>query len=155
MPYHSWKCASRLFSVVWISLKYLDAISCKRKVLSEGHKITLRIGISWTHTLPFLISTSHSWLNEMIILSKVREPDNNESQKKSLKLSFFYIWSFYSSVVGCESFLESNSPNFLALYETNFEEWIYLSNFFVRGYLPSLWMDSVTHMLGLANLQFM
>ena len=49
----------------------------------------------------------------------------------------------------CESFLESNSPNILALYETNLDDSIDSGNFSVRGYLPLIRKDSSTHMHGL------
>ena len=52
--------------------------------------------------------------------------------------------------VECESFLESNSPDILALCETNLDDSMDSGNFSVRGYLPLIWKDSVTHMHGLA-----
>ena len=36
------------------------------------------------------------------------------------------------------------------LYVRNFDDWINFDNFSVRGYLPSIWKDSVTHIHGLA-----
>ena len=53
-------------------------------------------------------------------------------------------------MVECESFLDLNSPDILALCETNFDDWINFDNFSVSGYLPSIWKDSVTHIHGLA-----
>ena len=64
----------------------------------------------------------------MTILSKTCKPDNFESHN-SLKLSF-------TNFVDCESFLESNSPDILALCETNMDDSIDSGNFSVRGYLP-------------------
>ena len=52
--------------------------------------------------------------------------------------------------VECESFLESNSPDILALCETNLDDSIDSGNFSVRGYLPLIQKDSTTHMHGLA-----
>ena len=52
--------------------------------------------------------------------------------------------------VDCESFLESNSPDILALCETNLNHSIDSGNFSVRGYLPLIQKDSSTHMHGLA-----
>ena len=80
-------------------------------------------------------------------ISKACKPDNFESHK-SLKLSF--IRGLLSNFVGCESFLESNSPDILALCETNLDDSIDSGNFFVRGYLPLVRKDSSTHMHGLA-----
>ena len=48
--------------------------------------------------------------------------------------------------VDCESFLESNSPNILALCETNLDNSIDSGNFSMGGYLPLIWKDSSTHM---------
>ena len=52
--------------------------------------------------------------------------------------------------VDCESFLESNSLDSLALCETNLDDSIDSGNFSVRGYLPLIRKDSSTHMHGLA-----
>ena len=81
----------------------------------------------------------------MAILSKACKPDNFESHN-SLKLSFTNIRGPRSNFVDCESFLESNSPDILALCETNLDDSIDSGNFSVRGYLP--WLS--THMHGLA-----
>ena len=51
----------------------------------------------------------------MVVLSKGCKPDNFES-RKSLMLSFMNIRSVRSNFVDCEYFLESNSPDILALY---------------------------------------
>ena len=85
----------------------------------------------------------------MVILSKACKPDNFELHN-SLKLSFMNIWGLCSNFVDCESFLESNSPDILALCETNLDDSIDSGNFSVRGYLPLIWKDSGTHMHGLA-----
>ena len=85
----------------------------------------------------------------MAILSKGCKPDNFESHN-SLKLSFTNIRGLRSNFVDCESFLESNSPDFLALCETNLDDSIDSGNFSVRGYLPLIRKDSTTHMCGLA-----
>ena len=85
----------------------------------------------------------------MAILSKACKPDNFESQN-SLKLSFINIRGLRSNFVDCESFLESNSPDILALCETNLDDSIHSGNFSVRGYLPLIRKDSSTHMHGLA-----
>ena len=84
----------------------------------------------------------------MAILSKACKPDNFESHN-FLKLSFMNIWGLCSNFVDCESFIESNSPDILALCETNLDESIDSGNFSVRGYLHLIWKDSSTHMHGL------
>ena len=50
----------------------------------------------------------------MAILSKACKPDNFESHN-SLKVSFTNIRGLHPNFVDCESFLESNSPDILAL----------------------------------------
>ena len=81
----------------------------------------------------------------MAILSKACKPDNFESHN-SLKRSFTNIWGLGSNFVDCESFLESKSPDILALCETNLDDSIDSGNFSVRGYLPLIRKDSSTHM---------
>ena len=80
----------------------------------------------------------------MAILSKACKPDNFESHD-SLKLSFTNIWGLHSNFVDCESFLGSNSPDILALCETDLDDSIDSVNFSMRGYLPLIWKDSGTH----------
>ena len=83
----------------------------------------------------------------MAISSKASKPDNFESHN-SLKLSFMNIWGLRSNFVDCESFLESNSPDILALCETNLDDSIDSGNFLVRGYLPLTQKDSTTPIHG-------
>ena len=71
----------------------------------------------------------------MVILPKRCKPDNFEPHN-SLKLSFTNIQGIRSNFVECESFLESNSPDILALCETNSDDSIDYGIFCVRGYLP-------------------
>ena len=85
----------------------------------------------------------------MAILSKAFKPDNFESHN-SLKLSFTNIRGLRSNFADCESFLESNSADILALCETNLDHSIDSGNFSVRVYLPLIQKDSSTHMHGLA-----
>ena len=85
----------------------------------------------------------------MTILSKAYKPDNFKSHI-SLKLSFRNIRHLRLNFADCESFLESNSPDILALCETNLDDSIDSGNFSVRGYLPLIWKDSSTHIHGLA-----
>ena len=71
----------------------------------------------------------------MAIFSKGCKPDNFPL-KNSLKLSFTNICGLNSNYVECESFLESNSPDILAICETNLVDSIDSANFSVTGYLP-------------------
>ena len=79
-----------------------------------------------------------------LVFSDNFEPHN------SLKLSFTNIRGVCSNFVECESFLESNFPNILALRETNADDSIDSGNFSERDYLPLIWKASITHMHGLA-----
>ena len=81
----------------------------------------------------------------MAILSKACKPDNFELHN-SLNLIFVNIWDLCSNLVNCESFLESNSPDILALCKTNMDDSIGSGNFSVRDYLPLIQKDSSTHM---------
>ena len=85
----------------------------------------------------------------MTILPKACKPDNFELHN-SLKLRFTNIRGLRSNFVDCESFLESNSPDILALCETNLDDSIDSGNFSVTSYLPLIRKDSSTHMHGLA-----
>ena len=71
----------------------------------------------------------------MAILSKTCKQDNFEPHN-SLELSLTNIQGLRSNFVECESFCESNSPEILALCETNLDDSIDSGNFLVRGYLP-------------------
>ena len=68
----------------------------------------------------------------MVILSKGSKPDKFEPHN-SLKLSFTNIQGFCSNFAECESFLESNCPDILALCETNLDDSIDSGNFSVMG----------------------
>ena len=81
----------------------------------------------------------------MAIVSKGCKPDNFES-RNSLRFSFTNTWGLRSNFVDCESFLESNSPDILALCETNLDDSINSGNSSVRGYLPLIRKDSSAHM---------
>ena len=85
----------------------------------------------------------------MAISSKGRKPDNFESHN-SLKLCFTNIQDFHSNFAECQSFLESNSPDVLSLYEANLDDSVDSANFSVSGYLPLIRKDSVAHNHGLA-----
>ena len=85
----------------------------------------------------------------MALLSKGCKPDNFQLHN-SLKLSFTNIQGLHSNFAQCEPFLESNSPDILALCETILDDSIDSSNFSVQGYLSLIRKDSITHVHGLA-----
>ena len=80
----------------------------------------------------------------MDILSKGCKPGNFESNN-SPKLSFTNIRGLLSNFGECESFFESNSPDILALCQTNLDDSTDSGNFSVRGYLPLIRKGSTTH----------
>ena len=86
----------------------------------------------------------------MTILSKGFKPDNFESHSY-LKFSFANIGGLCSNFVECESFLESDSSDIVALWETNLDDLIDSGNFSVRGYLPLIQNDSVALDLSLEH----
>ena len=89
----------------------------------------------------------------MSILSKACKPDNFVSHN-SLKLSFTNIRGLCSNFADCESFLESNSPEILALCETNLDDSIDCGNFSVTGYLHLITKDACMHLICMVS-QFM
>ena len=68
----------------------------------------------------------------------------------TLKLNFTIIRGLRSNFVECKSFLESNSPDIIALCETNLDDSLDSGNFSARGFLRLIRKDSLTHMHGLA-----
>ena len=75
-----------------------------------------------------------------------KKKQHNFEWNNYLKLSFTNIWGLRLKFVDCEYFLESNSPDILALHETNLHDSINSGNFSVRGYLPVIRKDCSTHM---------
>ena len=71
----------------------------------------------------------------MTILSKGCRTDNFKLYN-SLKLNLTYTRGLRSNFVKCESFLESNSHDILALCETNLDDSVDSGKLSVRGYLP-------------------
>ena len=66
----------------------------------------------------------------------------------TLKRSLTNIWSLRSNFVDCESVIELNSPDILALFETNRDDSTDSGNFSARVYPPLIRKDSSTHMNG-------
>ena len=71
-----------------------------------------------SHQLTAYLSVSNLFWTQwiMAILSKGYQADNFEPHN-SLKLSFTNIWNLRFNFVECESFLESNSPDILAIWD--------------------------------------
>ena len=87
-----------------------------------------------THELTAFLSVFYLFLTQLImaILSKRCKPDHFESRNS---LNFTNICGLRLNFGECESLVESNPPDILALCETNLDDSINSGNFFVRGYL--------------------
>ena len=83
-------------------------------------------------------------------MSESCKPDYFEPHN-SLNLRFTNIRGLSYNFVKCESFLESNSLDILALCEINLNDSIDSDNFSVRGYLPLIQKDSASHMHGIVG----
>ena len=70
---------------------------------------------------PTFLFLTYFQLSKMDILPEGRKPGDFESHK-NVKLIFTAIWSLRLSFVECKSFLESNSPDILAVCETNLDD---------------------------------
>ena len=81
-------------------------------------------------------------------ISKACKPDNFESYNSlSLALQIFEAFVWILLIVNL-SF--NQTPDILALCETNLDDSIHSGNFSMRGYLPLIRKDSGTHMHGYA-----
>ena len=135
-----WWCG--YFWGLWVPFVTTDEFSVRITKLLQGLV---------SHELTAFLCVFNLFLTQwiMAILSIGCKPDNFEPHN-SLKLSFINVWDLHSDFVECKSFLGSNSPNVLALCETNLDDSVNSSNFSVRGCLPLIWKDSLIHMHGLA-----
>ena len=109
-----------------------------------------------SHELTVYFSVFELFLTQWIIaiLSKGCKVDSSKSHD-SLELGLTGIQVLCLNFVQCESFLESNSPDILALCKKNLDNSIDSGNFYVRGYLPLNWNDSTHHTHGFAvHLQY-
>ena len=90
-----------------------------------------------SHEFTVYLSVFDLFLTQRIkaILSKRCKPDNFESHN-SLKLSFMDMQGLHSNFVDCESFLESDAPDILAICEANLEKSFVCGNSSVKGYPP-------------------
>ena len=131
--------------MVRIFLKFFGVI-CYDNSFQRVTKTTSRIGALWNSSLLFDLFLTW-WITA--VLSKGCKPDNFESLNP-LKHSFTNMPGLCSNFTKCKSFLESNSPDILALYEAKLDDSIDLGILSVTGYLPLIRKDSVTYMHGLA-----
>ena len=143
----AWKCAPTAISS-GVNIFEVPGCHFLRHMKSRSQKLLQEL---MSHELTTYLSAFNLFLTQwiMAILSKGWQPDSFEPHN-SLKLSFTNTRGLCSNFVECESFLESNSPDILALCETNLDDSIDSGNFSVRGYLPLIRKDSITHMHGLA-----
>ena len=129
----------------WVSFVMKDKFSVRVTKLLQG---------SVPHEPTAYLSAFNLLLTQciMFILSKGCKPDSFVPHS-SLKLSFTNIRGLGSNFDEFESFLESNSPDILALCETNLDDstdWLDSGNFSMGGYFPLIRKDSITHMHCLA-----
>ena len=121
----------------WVSFVTTDEFPVRVR------KITSRISVLWTHSLPFhFLHILTQWIM-VASLSKGCKPDNFELHS-SLKVSFMNIQGLRLNFVDCESFLESNSPDIIALCKTNLHALIDCGNFSLRKYVALIQNDSTT-----------
>ena len=99
-------------------------------------------------------SKSLTWwqtgITHCMLLKFTKKILNSNYHKVNTFFSCTNIWGDCSNFVECESFLESNSPDILALCETNLNDSIDSGSFSLSGYLILIRKDSVTHMHGRA-----
>ena len=75
--------------------------------------LVLDLGVTgWKNC--YWLTCENGWPSPIFAFFSIFQPDNFESHN-SLKLSFTNIQGLPSNFVNCESFLESNSPDILAL----------------------------------------
>ena len=72
----------------------------------------------------------------MVILSKGQKDINRITVNHTPLSNFTNIQGLSSNFAECESFVESNFPDILALCEKNLNDSIDSDNFSLRGYLP-------------------
>ena len=122
----------------------MGVICYNRWILSEGHEKYFKdrcvLNSQPTFSIFKLFKLNELWPYDQEHVNQIILNHN------SLKLSVTNIWGLHSNFVDCESFFEWNSPNILALCETNLDDSIDSGNFFMRSYLK----DSSTHINGLA-----
>ena len=78
-----------------------------------------------------------------------RKPVNQFEPPRALSISFSNVRGLRTNFTECEAYLNTASPDILALCETNLDESISSSSFMVPGYLPLIRLDSTIHMHGL------
>ena len=139
MPCYAWKCVPAAISSD-VDISEVPGCHLLWQMISRwGSQKSLQGLVS--HELIVHLSDFNLFLT---FISKIHKPDNFESYS-SLKLSFTSILGLCSNFVECESFVKSNPPDILALCEINLDDSIDSGNFSVRGYLPLIQKDSITH----------
>ena len=141
---HTWKCIPTAISG-GVDISEVPECHLLQQMSSQWESEKLLQGLV-SHELTAYVSVFNLFLTQwiMAILWKGWQADNSEPHN-SPKLNFTNIWDLCSNFVKCESFLESNCPDILALCETKLDDSIDSDNFSVRGYLPLIWKDSISH----------
>ena len=136
------------FLVMWIFPRFLSITFYDRWNSQWGSQKLLQGLVSHWLSLPFWF-LHLLWLNQRATSSKVHKLDNFESNN-FLKLSCTNVPGRRSNFLGCECFFGSNSPDMLALCETNLDGWIASTYFSFTIFFSLIWMDSRSHMHGLS-----
>ena len=129
--------------VVRIFPRSLGVICYDRWVLTEGNENYFKDLCYMNLQSTFLFLAQKQWI--MSILWKSCKADNFQSHN-SLKVNITNIWSLHSNFVHSESLLEWNSPDTIALCETNQDHSMgeRLSSFNPKGFLYSYtWYHSL------------
>ena len=83
---------------------------------------------------------------KIIILLKLFKPVYLQFSLSSLKLSYTNTRGFHSNFLYCESDVEANPTNILALFETNLQDIISFNSYSIKGYLSLVCENSSSYM---------
>ena len=147
MPCCTWKCVPAAVSG---GVDIFEVLGCRLLQQMSFYWGSKKLLQSVFNELTVCFFVFNFFLTQCIIaiLSKRCKLDNFKPLS-SLKSSFMNIQGLHSNYIECNSFLESSTPNIFILCETNSDDSIDSGNISVRGYLPLIEKDYITHMHGL------
>ena len=124
----------------FVSFATTDEFSVRVKSITPRTTLTVYFSIF------NLLKLNKVWPHYQKHVNQLNFQSSNFESHNSLKLSSMNIWDLRLDCLDCDSFLESISPDILAVCDTNLDGSIDSGNFFVRGYFPLFRKDSITHM---------